>query len=97
MSDVTERVREFIKRAARLRTLADDENILESGLVNSLLLAQILSFVEQDLGVEVSDDDLVVDNFKSVAAITALVERARGDTAGAGQRSEASPSTPEHA
>lgn len=78
-------------RAARLHTLEDEENILESGLVNSLLLAQILNFVEQDLGVEVTDEDLVVDNFKSVAAITDLVERTRGDVARL-----ASPSAPEH-
>lgn len=91
MSEVADRVREFIMRAARLHTLEDEENILESGLVNSLLLAQILNFVEQDLGVEVTDDDLVVDNFKSVAAITDLVRRTRGDAA-----RPVSPSTPEY-
>ncbi|MFJ2115675.1 MULTISPECIES: acyl carrier protein [unclassified Streptomyces] len=82
MSDVTERVRDFIVRAARLRALEDDENILESGLVNSLLLAQILNFVEEQLDIEVSDDDLVVDNFRSVAAISALVERTRAMAGG---------------
>ena len=78
MSEVADCVREFIVRAARLRSLQDDENILETGLVNSLLLVQILAFVEEKLGIEVGDEDLVVDNFRSVAAITALVERARG-------------------
>lgn len=77
MSDVAERVRDFIVRAARLRSLEDNENILESGLVNSLLLVQILNFVERDLEVEVADDDLDMHNFQSVAAITAFVERAR--------------------
>jgi acyl carrier protein len=79
MNEVAERVREFIVRAARLRSLDDDENILETGLVNSLLLVQILTFVEEELGVEVSDEDLVVSNFQSVTAITTLVERIRNE------------------
>jgi acyl carrier protein len=70
-----DRVRDFIIRAARLRSLRDDEDLLATGLVNSLLLVQILAFVENDIGIEVCDDDLITDNFRSVDAITALVGR----------------------
>ncbi len=57
--------------------LADDADIFASGFVNSLLAMQLVTFVERTFAVTVADDDLDLDNFRSVAAIAALVRRKR--------------------
>lgn len=75
MSDVTTRVREFVLRAARLSEVDDEEDLVRSGRVNSLFLAQVLTFVEEELGVEVPDEDLTVDTFRSIGSISRMVER----------------------
>ncbi len=76
-----DRIRAFLARYVR-QQLADDEDIFASGFVNSLLAMQLVTFVERDFAVSVTDEDLDLDNFRSVAAIAALVERKR--SAGAG-------------
>lgn len=74
MSDTREKVREFIKRAARLRELGDEEPIIEAGLINSLLLAQLMSLVEKEISAPLDREDIVANNFRSVAAIAHLIE-----------------------
>lgn len=81
-TQVREQVREFIGRHVRGREVGDDEDIFGSGFVNSMFAMQLVLFVEQTFGAAVEDDDLEIDNFKSVNAITALVARkTRGQAA----------------
>lgn len=68
-------IRTFLSKYFRNHQLADDEDIFSLGFVNSLLAMQLVSFIEKDFGVTVEDDDLDLDNFRSVDRIDALVER----------------------
>lgn len=72
---VREQVGEFVGRHARGREVGDDEDIFGGGFLNSMFAMQLVLFVEQTFGVAVEDDDLEIDNFKSVNAVTALVMR----------------------
>ena len=60
---------------ARKRQLDDRDSLLESGIVDSIGILEIVNFVEQNFAVRVSDDDLVPENFASVAAIAAFVQQ----------------------
>jgi methoxymalonate biosynthesis acyl carrier protein len=55
--------------------LADDDDIFEAGLVNSLFAMQLVLFVEQEFAIQVSNEDLERDNFRTVNTIAGLVER----------------------
>jgi acyl carrier protein len=80
---VKEQVGEFIGKYVRGHALGGDEDIFASGFVNSMFAMQLVQFVESAFGVTVEDEDLEIDNFKSVNAIAALVERkTRGQAAG---------------
>ena len=72
---VRQRIREFIERHVRQRNFDDDVDIFALGFVNSMFAMQLVLFVEGDFGIKVEDEDLEIDNFKSVNAIGALVER----------------------
>lgn len=69
------KIREFIQRHVRGHELTDGEDIFASGFVNSMFAMQLVQFVETTFGVAVENEDLEIDNFRSVDAITALVER----------------------
>ncbi len=56
---------------------SDDESFLASGLIDSLGIVQLVSFVERTDAMKVPDRDLVPDNFDSVAKLAAYVERSR--------------------
>ena len=70
-------VRDFLSRFFRSHDLRDDEDIFALGFVNSLLAMQLVQFVEERFGISVESDDLELDNFRSVGAIVAFVERKR--------------------
>lgn len=71
------RIREFVGRHLRGHDLRDDEDVFASGFVNSMFAMQLVQFVEQAFGIGVENEDLEIDNFRSVDAIAALVERKR--------------------
>jgi acyl carrier protein len=69
------KIREFLARFFRSHVLQDDEDIFALGFVNSLLAMQLVAFVEKEFALTVEDEDLDIDNFRSVNAIAALVAR----------------------
>jgi acyl carrier protein len=77
--DVKPRVREFLSRYIRRQAIGDQTDIFLSGLVNSLFAMQLLSFVEKEFQILITDGDLEIDNFRSIAAITAFVKRKHAD------------------
>jgi methoxymalonate biosynthesis acyl carrier protein len=76
--DIKQQIREFVSRFFKGHDLQDGEDIFATGFVNSMFAMQLVNFVEQTFGVTVESDDLEIDNFRSIDAITALVERKQG-------------------
>ena len=75
---VKETVRRFILSSVNVADLQDDDNLFESGLVNSLFAVQLMTFIEKTFGIEVGMEDLDIENFKSLNAAAAFVERKNG-------------------
>jgi len=74
-NQVKETVRSFINSSINIDGLGDDENLFESGIVNSLFAVQLMTFVERSFGIEIGMEDLDVENFKSVSATVAFISR----------------------
>lgn len=75
-------VREFILSSINIMQLDDDDNLFESGIVNSLFAVQLMTFIEKTFAIEVEMDDLDIENFKSLNATTAFVVRKNGRRSG---------------
>ena len=71
--EIKGRIKGFILGAVNVPNLADDDNLFESGIVNSLFAVQLMTFVEKSFAIEVGVDDLDIENFKSLNATTAFV------------------------
>jgi acyl carrier protein len=74
---IQQRVRRFIQDSFFVDEVGDAESFLESGIIDSLGIVQIVAFVESELGLAVPDTDLVPSNFDSIDRIAAYVERRR--------------------
>lgn len=72
---IREKIRAFILASIHLHDLADDDNLFESGIVNSLFAVQLMTFIEKTFGIEVGPDDLEIANFKSIEAAAGFVVR----------------------
>ena len=56
------------------RDVANDELLMENGVMTSLQTVELVTFLEDEFGITVEDDEFDEENFGSVDAIAALVE-----------------------
>jgi len=70
---IKETVKRFILSSINFTHLDEDDNLFESGIVNSLFAIQLMTFIEKTFTLEVSMDDLDIENFKSLNATAAFV------------------------
>jgi acyl carrier protein len=55
--------------------IGPDEDIFQIGFVNSLFAMELVMFVEKTFSVTVPNDELRIDNFRSVTSMSELVHR----------------------
>jgi acyl carrier protein len=75
MQSVEETIRRFILDSINIADLENDDNLFESGIVNSLFAVQLMTYIEKTFGIEVTMDDLDIENFKSINATTRFVKK----------------------
>jgi methoxymalonate biosynthesis acyl carrier protein len=68
-------IKKFILSSINITQFDDDDNLFESGIVNSLFAVQLMTFIEKAFAIEVEMDDLDIENFKSVNATASFVAR----------------------
>lgn len=76
--ELTDRVHEFILQKfplARRRSLRENDNLLESGVIDSLGVLEIVTFLNEEFSLAIEDDDLTPENFQSIQSIAAFVEQ----------------------
>jgi len=55
----------------------DDYPLLEKHVIDSLGMVKLISVLEEEFGIEIDDEDVVPDNWQTIASITALVDAKR--------------------
>lgn len=73
------KITEFITKLA-LETdtkVGGDTSLLDSGLIDSTGILELVSFLESEFGIQVQDEEIVPENFENVKSIAAFVERKR--------------------
>ena len=79
--DVRERIRGFVLETfplARQDPPGDADPLLESGLVDSLGILELVNFITEEFGVAVSDEDLQPENFNTIQSLVGFVGRKTG-------------------
>ena len=74
MTDVKRKVNEYLSTILRNRSFKDDDNIFETGAINSLFAMQLVLFLEKEFEIEVNNEELSIDNFLTVEKIAEYVE-----------------------
>jgi len=75
---VESRIRFFILKkfpTTRKRALKDCDPLLESGIIDSLGVLDVVRFLEEAFMIKVEDEELTPDNFGSVQLLTSFVQR----------------------
>lgn len=74
-AEIRQQLRDFVGRFMRGRDLRDGDDIFATGYVNSMFAMQLVQYVESTFGIAVESEDLELDNFRSIDALTSLVLR----------------------
>ncbi|NEB82532.1 acyl carrier protein [Streptomyces sp. SID14478] len=70
-----DRIAQYLSRFFPVHDLDDEADIFELGFVSSMFAMQLVSFIEQEFGVTVDNDDLELEYFRSISALDAFVAR----------------------
>ena len=79
--DVRKRLREFVAKNFYLAdpdSFDDKTSFLDRGIIDSTGVLELVTFVENEYGLAVADEDMVPANFDSIDALVAFVGRKKG-------------------
>ena len=72
-TEIVPRIQAYFRQRFQNYEFGEDEDIFGTGLVNSLAAMQLVLFVEKEFGIEIGDDDLSLDNFRTIRAMEQLI------------------------
>ncbi|MDQ3950240.1 MAG: acyl carrier protein [Gemmatimonadota bacterium] len=55
--------------------VAEDEHLLEKGIVDSMGMVELIAFLQDRFGVDPADDEITEDNFATLRRLAAFVAR----------------------
>ena len=53
--------------------LLNTDNLIESGTIDSLGIIKLISYIEKTYLIKITNDDIVVDNFETIEAISTFI------------------------
>jgi acyl carrier protein len=75
--DVRGTIREFmttqLARRAEDRQIGDHDDVISAGLIDSLGIVQLVSFLESTFHIRIRDDEILPENFASIDVIASFV------------------------
>lgn len=70
--DRTKTLTTFVEKElakGRKTNIQPDDDLLSEGVIDSLGILQLVSFIEDEFKIQVDDEDVVLENFQSIAAL----------------------------
>jgi len=79
MQDYAKQIKEFILENFLFNSegssLDDNESFLESGIIDSTGILEVIAWIENTFGIKVADVDLIPENFDSVQRLASYLQR----------------------
>ncbi|MGH2931512.1 MAG: acyl carrier protein [Gaiellaceae bacterium] len=70
---VSERVQQLFLETLNVQVPSEEADLIESGLIDSLALVELLFAIEREFSVSLPLDDLEIENFRSVNRISEVI------------------------
>ena len=67
-------IRDFLLKGKKLdMNITDDDSLLLNGVIDSLKMIELTSYIEKSFKIKIEDEELMPDNFDSINAITNFI------------------------
>ena len=70
-----DRIIHLLSERIHIEAPSADTDLMESGLLDSLTLVELMSSLEEQFGINISFDEIEIDNFRSARRIAEFVNR----------------------
>ena len=77
-NDIRESLRSFIGGFVKNKSFADSDNIFDAGYVNSLFVMQLLLHIEKKYALVVENEEMDINNFNSINALSSFIHKKLG-------------------
>lgn len=58
-----------------IKTLGPDEDLISTGMIDSLGIMKLVAFMEKTFGIKINNDEIVPENFQTLSALTEFVNK----------------------
>jgi acyl carrier protein len=80
-SAIADRIKRFLgQQFPATKKIGNKDLLLTTGLIDSLGILEVVSFLEKEFGIVISDDELLPENFGSVQSLSSFVRRKSNGT-----------------
>jgi acyl carrier protein len=79
-NDTTTRIAQWVKLTFPLaaeRQVGPEDSLLDGGIIDSMGTLEVVQFLEDEFGIQVSDEEMVADHFDSIQSISQYVDSKR--------------------
>lgn len=75
--DIRQEIHDYLvsELASERDSFTPDENLLAQGIIDSMGILSLVAFMETRFGIKASEDDMIPENFETLEALRAFVER----------------------
>ncbi len=84
LAKLTDYVQTELLQGRPALALTPDYPIIVAGLIDSLSLFKLIAFMEEMFGAKIQPDEIILDNFETLHAITNMLKRKLAQTREAG-------------
>lgn len=67
---------QIVKKKEHLE-IGDEEDLIASGIIDSLGIMHLVGFIENHYGIRIRDEDLLPENFSTITAIASFIAKNR--------------------
>lgn len=57
------------------KSIAPDENLITQGIIDSMGILKLVSFMESKFGIKINNEDIVPENFQTISTLNKLIEK----------------------
>ena len=73
---IAERIKKFlVQQFPATKNVGNEDPLLKNGLIDSLGILDVVTFLEKEFDIIVSDEELLPENFESIRCLSTFVQR----------------------
>lgn len=77
-SNIGERIKNFLeKQFPATKNVGNEDPLLKNGLIDSLGILEVVTFLENEFDITLTDEELLPENFESVRSLSKFVQQKR--------------------